>query len=55
MRTLTLKEYLLEEINRELREEGRDVQIVFERPKPRLVAGEVVQLQQREGKELRDG
>jgi hypothetical protein len=44
MRTLTLKEYLLEEINKDLREEGRDVQVVFERPRPQLVAdrGEVV-------------
>jgi hypothetical protein len=37
MRTMTLKEFLLEEINRDLREEGRDIQIVFERPQPRLV------------------
>lgn len=41
MRTLTLKEFLLEEINKDLREQGRDVQVVFERPKPRLVAERV--------------
>lgn len=46
MRTMTLKEFLLEEINKELREEGRDIQIVFARPQPRLVAerGEVVEI-----------
>ena len=44
MRTLTLKEFLLEEINKDLREQGRDVQVVFQRPRPQLVAdrGEVV-------------
>jgi hypothetical protein len=41
MRTLTLKEFLLEEINKDLREQGRDVQVVFERPKPRLVGERV--------------
>ena len=32
MRTVTLKEYVLEEFNRMLAEEGRDVRIVTERP-----------------------
>jgi hypothetical protein len=43
-RTVTLKELVLEEMNRQLAEEGRDVQVVFERPRPQLVAdrGEVV-------------
>jgi hypothetical protein len=44
MRTMTLKELVFEELNRQLAEEGRDVRVVAERPKPRLVA-EVVQLQ----------
>jgi hypothetical protein len=44
-RQVTLKEFLLEEINRELREEGRDIQVVFARPRPRLAnRGEVVPL-----------
>jgi hypothetical protein len=42
MRTLTLKELVFEKLNRQLAEEGRDVRVVAERPKPRLVAGEVV-------------
>jgi hypothetical protein len=43
---MTMKEYLIEEINRQLRKEGRDIELVAERPGPRLVAegGEVVQL-----------
>jgi hypothetical protein len=38
MRTITLKELVFEELNRQLAEEGRDVQVVAERPRPRLVA-----------------
>jgi hypothetical protein len=36
MRTLTVREYLLEELNRRMRERGEDVELVFERPRPRL-------------------
>jgi hypothetical protein len=36
MRTITLREYLLEEINRMLEEEGRDCRVVYEREKPQL-------------------
>jgi hypothetical protein len=45
-RTITAKEYLLEELNRRARERGEDIELVFERPQPRLVAerGEVVPL-----------
>ncbi|MGB6399249.1 MAG: hypothetical protein WBF73_26765 [Bradyrhizobium sp.] len=43
MRTITLKEFMLEELNRQLEESGRDVRIVSERPKPTLVA-EVIEL-----------
>ena len=43
MRAVTLKEFVLEEFNRMLVQEGRDVQIITERLKPRLVA-EVVEL-----------
>jgi hypothetical protein len=38
MRTISLKEYVLEEFNRMLAEEGRDVRVVVERPRPRLVS-----------------
>jgi hypothetical protein len=38
MRTVTLKDFVLEEFNRMLVEEGRDIQILPERPKPRLVS-----------------
>jgi hypothetical protein len=38
MRTITLKELVLEELNRQLAEEGRDVRVVAERPQPTLVA-----------------
>jgi hypothetical protein len=43
---LTLKELVLEELNRQLAEDGRDVCVVAERPRPRLatVRGEIVQL-----------
>jgi hypothetical protein len=49
MRTLTLKELVLEELNRQLAEEGRDVCVVTERPKPQLAAseGEVVEFNPR--------
>ena len=43
-RVMSIREYLLEELNRRLREDGKDVELVFERPRPRLVA-EVVQMQ----------
>ena len=43
MRTVTIKEFVLEELNRMLAEEGRDVRIVEERPRPKLV-GEVIEL-----------
>jgi hypothetical protein len=46
IRTITLKELVLEELNRQLAAEGRDVRVVAERPKPRLAA-EVVQLQRK--------
>jgi hypothetical protein len=44
MRTITLKELVLEELNRQLAETGRDVRIVSERPKPTLVGGDVVEM-----------
>jgi hypothetical protein len=53
MRTITLKELVLEELNRQLEQEGRDVRVVAERPKPWLAAkrAEVVELQRKdEGK-----
>jgi len=45
-RTLTLREFMFEELNRQLQARGHDVEIVDERPEPRLVAseGNVVQL-----------
>jgi hypothetical protein len=50
MRTMTLKEFVLEEFNRMLAAEGRDVQIVIERPRPQLAAedGKVVELRSKE-------
>jgi hypothetical protein len=49
-RQVTLKEWLMEDLladlNRRARERGEDIEIVLERPKPRLVSAEVVQLQQ---------
>jgi len=52
-RQVTLREYLLQDIltdlNRRAQARGEDVEIVFERPKARLVAeGEVVQLKHEE-------
>jgi hypothetical protein len=46
IRTITLKELVLEELNRQLAESGRDVRIVMERPKPTLATagGEVVEM-----------
>ena len=46
IRTVTLKELVLEELNRQLAEAGRDVRIVPERPKPTLATagGEVVEM-----------
>jgi hypothetical protein len=53
MRTMTMKELVLEELNRQLAEEGRDVRVVAERPKPQLATqgGEVIELrpEQQEG------
>ena len=40
MRTMTIKEYVLEELNRMLAAEGKNVRIVSERPRPRLIADE---------------
>jgi hypothetical protein len=37
-RTLTLTDYLLETLNRRARERWEDVQILLERPRPKLVA-----------------
>ncbi len=42
MRTITIKEYVLEELNRMLAAEGKDVRIVAERPRPRAVEDVVV-------------
>ena len=39
-RTLTVKEYLLEGLNRRARERGDDVELVFEWPKPRIAASD---------------
>lgn len=49
-RTVTLKELFLEELNRQLKQEGRDVRVVAERPRPRIATreGEVVQLRPEE-------
>jgi hypothetical protein len=52
-RTLTIREYLLEELNRQARAAGDDVELVFEhpeRPKPHLATdgGNVVHLTPRE-------
>jgi hypothetical protein len=46
MRTVSIKEYVLEEINRMLEQEGRDLRISVQRPSPRLVtdAGNVIEL-----------
>jgi hypothetical protein len=51
IRTLTLREFMLEELNRQLAEDGRDVRIVAERPKPTLATayGEVIEMRRREG------
>ena len=45
MRTLTIHEYVLEELNKMLAAKGRDVRIVSERPKPTLVTDNVVKLE----------
>jgi hypothetical protein len=52
--TLTLSEYLLRVLNERARARGEDVQLVYERPLPRIAAreGEIVNLQER-GEELR--
>ena len=48
-RVLTIKEYLLEELNRRAKERGEDIELVFERPQPRLATkhGEVMPLKGR--------
>jgi hypothetical protein len=46
-RTITLREFVLEELNRQLVEAGRDVRVVSERPKPTLVSN-VVELRREE-------
>jgi hypothetical protein len=51
MRTVTLREYVLEELNRRLAAQGRDVQIVSERPKPKLATDNIVKLERRDGDE----
>jgi hypothetical protein len=50
---MTLKELVLEELNRQLAEEGRDVRVVAERPRPWLATdeGEVVELRRAEQQE----
>ena len=45
MRTMTIKDYVLEELNRMLEAEGRDVRIVAERPRPEIVRDKVVRLE----------
>jgi hypothetical protein len=57
-RTVTLSEYLLQILNERARARGEDVELVYERPRPRIAArdGEVVNLQEhkeRSGEELR--
>ena len=51
-RIMTIKEYLLEELNRRLRERGEDIELVYshDRPKPQLAAqeGKVVQLKEQQ-------
>jgi hypothetical protein len=48
MRLVTFKELFLEEVNKMLEEEGRDIRVVADRPRPKLVAerGEVVALRE---------
>jgi hypothetical protein len=48
---MTIQEYILEEINRRLEKKGSDVRIVAERPKPQLVADNVLQLPVKEHRE----
>jgi hypothetical protein len=50
MRTMTMKDFVIGEINKMLEEEGSDVRIVSEPPRPRLAAsaGEVVPLRKEE-------
>jgi hypothetical protein len=46
-RQVTLTDYLLETLNERARARGEDVELVYERPRPRIAAkdGEVVNLQ----------
>jgi hypothetical protein len=48
MRTMTLKELVLEEMNRLLEAEGRDVRVIAERPRPKLVKDNVVRMKRKE-------
>lgn len=50
MRTVSLREFVLEEFNRMLEDEGRDVRISAEQPRPQLVA-EVVEFRRHMSKE----
>ena len=45
---------LLVDLNRRAQARGEDVQIVLERPKPRLVAGEVVPLRAKQSNNERN-
>jgi hypothetical protein len=55
MRTITLKELVFEELNRQLAEEGRDVRVVAERPRPRLVAERVADVVPLRANQRRNG
>jgi hypothetical protein len=46
MRTLTIHEYVLEELNKMLAKDG--VRIVSERPKPTLITDNVVKLERKD-------
>jgi hypothetical protein len=56
MRAITIQQLVLEELNRQLAQEGREVCVVSERPRPQLVArgGEVIPLRDDEGVAERD-
>jgi hypothetical protein len=57
MGTVTLKELVLEELNRQLVEDGRDICVVATRPKPRLAANEgtVVEFNPMNHERMEDG
>jgi hypothetical protein len=46
MKARTIQEFVLDELNRMLEEEGRDVRVAMRRPRPRLATdgGNVVEL-----------